>query len=345
MDHRCFAGRAYRGVRPVAISLMLASTCVAPALGDDAKKKPLKLAFHVDVLKDHAEREAEDKVEGPAAPTAMEFIGLPLTFGERDAAIDRGPGVEAGLYAGYETKLDDRLSLSAVASLAKTKYLSDGWGTDVARAETKWRYGDNDLALNFEPSWRVTVTEAEIVAHDYGAALRLETGLADGLRMVNGLRYGVHDATALGDDWSTGTASTALAYRFGKHASLNVAFDATYTLSKENGRKVTNIDDLADVASSFGPVVAMSFPISDEIEFAGSFRYCRSTDELPRFSSDARQSEDSQHLDLRATWHNRDPMIRAFDISAGYAFDHLDTTEQDAETLAHAVTLALAVNF
>ncbi len=141
-------------------------------------------------------------------------------------------------------------------------------------------------------------------------------------------------------------ARTALSYPcFAKRSSVDFAFDATYTLSAEDGRQVNNLSDLGDVASSFGPVVAMSFPLSDEIEFGATFRYCRSTDELPRFSDDVRKTEDSQHLDMRLAWHNLDPMLRDFDLSAGYSFDRMDTTEQDADTLTHALTVALAVNF
>jgi len=350
MDQRCSAGGTRRRLRPIAITLLLASSYMTPAQADDAKKRPLKLTFHVDVLKDRSAPETQNKAEEPAAPTALEFIGLPLTFGARDAAIDRGPGVEAGLYADYETKLDDRLTLSARATLSKTKYLTDGWGTDVAKTEAKWRYGNDDLALIFEPSWRVTIAETEITARDYGAAFRVESALADGLSILSGLRYGLHDATTIGDDWSSATASTALAYRVGKRASFSLAFDATYSLSKENGRKVTDLADLADVASSFGPVVAMSFPISDEIEFAAAYRFCRSTDELPRFSDesrpdDARRIEDQQHLDMRLGWHNTDPMLRNFDISAGYAFDGLVATGSNADMTDHTMTLAFAVSF
>jgi hypothetical protein len=347
MHRHQIANCARRSVRPIALALLVAGTSTASAQADDVKKRPVQLAIHVDLLKDRAtdtdQRNA--RTETPTASTALSFIGLPLTFGARDAGVGQGPGVEAGLYGDYDTTLVNKMTLRASAGLSKTKYLSDDWGTDIASATATWRYGDDDLALSFEPSWRVTVVEADIAARDYGATLRLENGIANGLSLVNSLRYGVHDATAIGDDWSTGATHTALAYRFGKRSSFDFAFDASYTLSTENGRKVGNLGDLDDVANDFGPAVAMSFPISDELDFAASLRYCRSTDELPRFANDARQSEDSQHLDMRLAWHNLDPMLRPMDISAGYTFDRLDTTEQDADTLAHTVSLALAVNF
>jgi hypothetical protein len=345
MDHRYSAGGTCCRLRPIAITFLLAGTCMTPAQADDTKKQPLMLTFHVDVLKDRSETATEGKAPEAAKPAALEFIGLPLTFGARDAAIDRGPGVEAGFYADYETKLDERFTFSARATLSKTKYLSDGWGTDIAKTEAKWRYGNDDLALIFEPSWRITVMESEIAARDYGAALRVESALADGLSILGGLRYGLHDATAIGDDWSTATASTTLAYRVGKRASFSLAFDTTYSLSKEDGREVTDIADLTDAANSFGPVVAMSFPISDEIEFAAAYRFCRSTDELPRFSDDARHVEDLQHLDMRFAWHNTDTRLRDLDISAEYALDHRSNADLNENTSAHTARVALVVSF
>jgi hypothetical protein len=66
---------------------------------------------------------------------------------------------------------------------------------------------------------------------------------------------------------------------------------------------------------------------------------------LPRSSDDARHIEDQQHLDTRLAWHNTDPMLRNFDISAGYAFDGLAATGSSADMTDHTMTLAFAVSF
>jgi hypothetical protein len=350
MGRRQIAGRAWSDARPIAVTVWLTGLCVAQAATAPAfaetKKLPPALTFHVDLLKEPGSTENHGRdLTRPSTATKMEFAGLPVTFGERVAEIDRGPGVEAGFYADYDAELGDAIRLTTHAAITKTKYLDDGWGTDAAAVSAAWRYGNDDVALTLEPTWRVTVVETEIAARDYGANLQLDGRLAKGLSITGDMRYGYHDAAISGDDQYSAGARLGLSHRFGTHANVSVAFDANYTLSRENGRRIADLSDLDASASSIGPVVTMAFPLSEELDFAATFRYCRSTDELPRFSDGARDSEDRQHFDMRLAWHNADPVLRAIDISAGYVFDRSDATAPDEDTLAHALTVALAMTF
>lgn len=338
ITQRCVCGGG------VIVAILLVTLSTSPARGADNKKPPLQFAFHVDVLKDDIEMDEKDP-DRPTAPTELNVIGVPLTFGTRQVSFEDGPGLAAGLYADYEALLSDRMTFTARAALSKTRYLKDRWGSDEASVAGEWRYRGDHFEWAFEPSWRVTLVENEATARDYGAELRLKNDFGSGLSIVNGLRYDRYDTLAAHNDHANASASSGLSYRFGPNAIVDITFDAVYTLSQEGGRKVTDIDDLRNVASNMGPSIAMAFPLSDEIEFAAAYRFCRSTDELPRFTEEDQRVEDKQHLNMRLAWHNRDQRLRDFDISAGYAFDGWDTKTLDEDTMEHTVSVALAVNF
>lgn len=335
---------AQQGIAPAIAILVMSGLAASPATAADNKKQPLQFAFHVDVLKNTVDAE-ENASDQPVAPTTLNLVGVPLTFGSRQVSFEDGPGLAASLYADYEALLSDRTTFTARAALSKTKYMKDGWGNDEASASGTWRYRDDTVELALEPGWRITMQESEAITSDYGANFRVQTNLGDDLSVINSLRYRRYDTRAWHDDRSEAGVSSGVSYRFGPQTTMNVTFDAVYTLSQEGGRRVTDIDDLRDVASNMGPTVSMAFPLSDEIEFAAAYRFCRSTDELPRFSNDNRRIENEQHLDMRLAWRNKDPMLRDVDISAGYAFDGLTTTGSDADTADHTVTVALAVSF
>lgn len=344
MDRIILARSARRWLESIVTALIVAGLSTPTAHADQKRKPPLQFAFHVDVLKDGADVEAE-KGATNTAPQALSLVGIPLTFGTRQTSLEYGPGLAAGIYADYEALLSDRTTFTARAAFSKTKYLTAGWGTDEARLAGTWRYKDDDMELTLEPNWRVTMVESEVIGSKYGTTIRLKNSLADGLSMVSTARYDLYDTLTLRDDRSEAGISAGLSYRMKSRASLNVTFDAVYTLSQEGGRTVGGIDDLRNVASNMGPTISMALPISDEIEFAAAYRFCRSTDELPRFSGDEQRVDDQQHLHVSATWHNLDSRLKDFDITAAYAYDRLDTTSSAPETNAHAFTMALAVNF
>ncbi len=127
MDRRCNTGRACRGAGPVVLSLVIAGSCIASAQADD-KKRPHQARESMSISsRMHDEDQSDQTIASDtAAPTALNFIGLPLTFGARDAAIDRGPGVEAGFYASYDTKLADKMTFKARAGLAENQ-ISERW--------------------------------------------------------------------------------------------------------------------------------------------------------------------------------------------------------------------------
>ncbi|WP_374652761.1 hypothetical protein [Dongia sp.] len=339
-----------RSSAPVAAACLLVTVLSATRLhAEEMKTQPLMVAFHIDVLNDSdvpaaSELPSFDKAE-------FDLIGVPLKFGTKRGTGEGKLGLEAGLHADYTADLGERLTFAIAGIVSKTGYLEDGlpenpWGTDRVRAATSLRYEYDGIRLAFEPSWRIAMVETLVTARDSGAGFRAEKDLADGFSLAAGVRYGEHDSSTEGDDYAEANAYTGISYRFGPRAKFDLDFNAAYRLSEDGKAKAISLDDLSYAASDIGPAIAMSFPIFDSIDLTAAYRYCRSSDELPRFSSNAeRRIDNVQSLDFSASWHSTDPTFSAIDLTASYAYDRVNSTARRADEEGHAATIAFAMPF
>ncbi len=318
-----------------------------PASADEAvNMQPLQLAFHVDLIgsKDTGAALLDDV--DIATPQAMEFnlIGLPVKFGMKEDDTAGGMGLQAGIRGDYELAISQKLTLNASATLAKTGYLDNSWGTDRATAKTSLSYRHEGLLLAFEPAWSLEMVETVVMQRDYGATARFARPLFQGMDLSGGVAYGRHDAWNPDDDYANASAYATLTYRLAGRMKLDLSYAATYKLPDQLQAGSLNLYDLPYAENSTGPTVTMAFPLGDSFDIAATYRYCRSTDELPSSGSE-RRVDDVQSFDMSAVWHSDDPDIGGIQFTAAYGYDRLSTNASNADEQSHAATLAMAIPF
>lgn len=313
-------------------------------------KKPRLVAFHIDLLGDQL-KNAVASTDAEAAPQAMEFslVGLPVKLGMKDDTSVPGMALEAGVESAYEIDLGERLSLTTTASLSKTGFLDNSWGTDRASAMTSLRYRHDGLVLALEPAWSVRMQETVLTQSDYGAGVRFSKPLFKGFDLSGGVAYGRHDSQAPTDDDANASAFATLSYRLAGRLKLDLSYAASYKLPDDLQAGSLSLDDLDYAANTVGPTVTMSFPLWDALDIAAIYRFCRSEDDVPRRKSltggGERRSDNIQSFDMSAAWHSDDPDFSGINFTAAYAYDRLATNARDADEQSHAATFAMAIPF
>jgi hypothetical protein len=335
----------------VLLGALLTVAAVQPAYAEDSKgKKPLLVAFHIDLLGDQL-KDAVASTEKEATPQAMEFnlVGLPVKLGVKDDTSVAGMALEAGVESSYDIDLGERLSLTTTASLSKTGFLDNSWGTDRASAMTSLRYRHDGLVLALEPAWTVRMQESVLTQSDYGARARFSKSLFKGFDLSGGVAYGRHDSQAPTDDYANASAFATLSYRLAGRMKLDLSYAASYKLPDELQAGSLSLDDLDYAENTAGPTVTMSFPLWDALEIAATYRYCRSEDDVPRRNSTGqggeRRVDNIQSFDMSAAWHSDDPDFGGINFTAAYAYDRLATNARDADEQSHAATFAMAIPF
>lgn len=344
MNAICIADFVRRCVQAAAVWFLAATLATSPLHAEETKTQSPMITFHVDLLNDNTEPAAADLAA--FAATEFELIGVPVKFGAKRGTGDGRLGLEAGLHADYAVELNEQLAFGLAGSISKTGYLEDSWGTDLARAAAFLRYNRDGLRIAFEPSWRIAMVETMVTERDFGAGLRVERDLADGFSLAAGVHYGGHDTAAENDGYARADTFTGLSYRMGPRTKFDFTFKTTYTLSVDNKSGSPSLDDLRYAASDIGPAIAMSFPIFDSIDLTAIYRYCRSTDELPRYASnDERRVEDTQSFDLNASWRSDDPTYGGISLTATYGYERMSANAPGADEEGHTAVIAFAMPF
>ena len=305
---------------------------------------PLQVAFHIDLVGDQLKDAVAGKESANLVPQAMEFniVGLPVKFGTKDDSAAPSMGLEARLQGDYELALSQKWSFTASAALAKTGYFDNSWGTERAAASTTLRYQDDGWLLALEPSWSLRMTETTATQRDYAATARFAKNLFQGIDLSGGVSYGRHDAWAPADDYASASAYAMLSYRVADRFKFDLSYAASYKLPDDMRAGSLSLDDLRYAANNAGPTITMSFPLWDELDIAATYRYCVSTDELPRAGSE-RRVDDVQSFDMSAAWHADDPDFGGIDFTAAYGYDRLSTNARNADEQSHTATIAMAI--
>ena len=335
------------GLTTALLGTTLAITFSHPTSADEATDAmPLQVAFHIDLIGDQLKDAAANNESAAQLPQMMEFnvIGLPVKLGTKDDATAPSMGLEARLQGDYEVALSQKWSFAASAALAKTGYADNSWGTELATASTTLRYQDDGLLLALEPSWSLRMTETTATQRDYAATARFAKNLFQGIDLSGGVSYGRHDAWSPTDDYASASAFAMLSYRVADRIKFDLSYAASYKLPDDMRAGSLSLDDLRYAANNAGPTVTMSFPLWDELEIAATYRYCRSTDELPR-AGEERRVDDVQSFDMSAAWHAGDSDFGGIDFTAAYGYDRLSTNARNADEQSHTATIAMAIPF
>jgi hypothetical protein len=318
-----------------------------PTSADEAADAmPLQVAFHIDLIGDQLQDAAASNTSAAPTPQAMEFnfVGLPVKLGMKDDASAASMGLEARLQGDYEVALSQKWFFAASAALAKTGYADNSWGTERAVASTTLRYQHDGLMLALEPSWSLRMTETTATQRDYAATARFAKNLFKGVDLSGGVSYIRHDAWSPADDYASASAYATLSYRVADRISFDFSYAASYKLPDDIRAGSLSLDDLRYAANNAGPTVTMSLPLWDDLDIAATYRYCLSTDELPR-AGEERRVDDIQSFDVSAAWHSDDPDFGGIDFTAAYGYDRLSTNARNADEQSHTATIAMAIPF